>query len=922
MFALLALGTPAAAQGDPPGVRLSKIILVINEGSSATYDVWLNSQPTADVTITLESRNTIIATVSPATLTFTPTAWNDAARQTVTVTAVENDIDDRDPGPPPDAAGRTQITHTVAGGNYDSVTVPDLAVDKLNNDQRGIVRHTRNREGDLQRAGAIAMGEGWTRSYFVSLATEPWANTRVEITNTDPTVLAAVSPTALDFTPSDWNLPQEVMVTVVENDVDEQSNATRKAQVRINHAFTGPDSDYDGYPAGGMAVNVYDRDVDMTVTPTALTLKAGETGTYTVMLDSEPLRGEVEVALRTTSADNVVTVHPSSLTFLRTAWATPQTVQVTAVSGGGATISHRSSPAAFDEVHGVDVAVNVVGAPALPFQLAEPTLPSGDADMGSQLIFQNNRIHKNFISVANTSENQAVTVLVQYYNDVLELVLWYLRVFPPGSNVLIDPYDHRIPGTDPPTNVGEILANSGSADSGRFVIAVTAVGASVGVDGDGAIDADEGNGEKTANVLFPAFLVKDAARGVNLHGVGNIDHCGVLTRTIPDSLSPDTPPINNLEYTENGNDGVFDCRTDDPRTAVDETDRTSRNVGDLSIENARPIAFNHLTGHFTETLLPVDSWGGTPVIRPAVGDTDDLVDYQVLNDANVDAGGRLAEVAGGGTEVAIVNTVSGYANRGDNFEDGTPPGNDTSQGGKIRNTAEDSPRRQRGLNGGALALTALYRGGDRVRQIVRLLSVADEYGEAGKYRLVAAKTAYRVTLMDSDGDALPIPAADPPPVFGGAPEPETPPGTKIIVDGIRIQVDADDCEGTLIDGSWSLSALTRLVPTAVSGAQDFDGLDADVDPMRNASPGWIAFVRTGLKCERDFGDGDSAVGSSVEVADGIPATDRRTFQAGSLLIEEKDTSRTFVTSGRAVVQLITPGGAFAASWPLIPLPAN
>lgn len=543
------------------------------------------------------------------------------------------------------------------------------------------------------------------------------------------------------------------------------------------------------------------------------------------------------------------------------------------------------------------------------------------ADFGSQLIFDNDRAHKNYISIANTHEHRAVTVLTQYYSDALELVLWYLRVLPAGGNVLIDPYDHLIPGTDPPTNVGDVLVKRGPDDSGRFVIAVTAVAASVGVDADadGSISADEGNAEATANVLFPAFLVKDAVRGVDLHGVGNIDRCGVLTRTIPDSPGPDAPPSDNLAYTQNGNDGVFDCRTDDPRTAVDETDRTSRNVGDLNIKNARPIAFNHLTGHFTETLLPGDSWGGTPVIRPAV---DDPVDYQVLHGADGPGGGRLAEVPGGGVEAEIVNTVSGYANRGGNFEEGTTPANDTSQGGKIRNTTEDSPRRQRGLNGGSLALTALYAGGAATEQIVRFLSVADEFGGAGKYRLVAAKTGYRVSLMDQDGDALPIPVADPPPVFGGLDGPAAPPSTKIIVDGIRVLVDAGDCEGTLIDGPWTLSALTSTVPTAVTGAQDFDGLDADVDPMRNTAPGWIAFRRTGLKCETDFGDGDSAVGSSIDVADGVPATDRRTFQAGTLVVEEKDASRTFVTTGRAVVWLVTPKGAFAASWSLTPLPAN
>ena len=69
------------------------------------------------------------------------------------------------------------------------------------------------------------------------------------------------------------------------------------------------------------------------------------------------------------------------------------------------------------------------------------------ADKGSQLIFQSHMDHQNFISVANGNEGRAVTVLVQYYNDELALVLYYLRIIPGGGNVLIDPFDHEIPGS-------------------------------------------------------------------------------------------------------------------------------------------------------------------------------------------------------------------------------------------------------------------------------------------------------------------------------------------------------------------------------------------------------------------------------------------------------------------------------------------
>ena len=52
------------------------------------------------------------------------------------------------------------------------------------------------------------------------------------------------------------------------------------------------------------------------------------------------------------------------------------------------------------------------------------------ADKGSQLIFQSNMAHQNYISVANANDGRAVTVLVQYYNDEMARVLWYLQGYP------------------------------------------------------------------------------------------------------------------------------------------------------------------------------------------------------------------------------------------------------------------------------------------------------------------------------------------------------------------------------------------------------------------------------------------------------------------------------------------------------------
>ncbi len=562
------------------------------------------------------------------------------------------------------------------------------------------------------------------------------------------------------------------------------------------------------------------------------------------------------------------------------------------------------------------------------------------ADKGSQLIFQSNTAHTNYISVANAHSSQAVTVLVQYYNDEMEMILWYLRVLPADSNVLVNPFDHTIPGSDPATNAGEFITGTGKENSGHFVIAVTAVGANldglpagtdvtVAATGEAAAHTNT-NDEPRVNVLFPDFLAED------LHGTDNIDNGGVLTSgaqaAVPDP-APADPVINN-RYARTKPATEADDGTDD--------DNSSKNVGKMTVENAIPVSFNHLTGHFTEALVTTAaggadqtlSWGGTPIIRPSVDNTANAMafgiqDYQALNGTDVgaagEAGGRLAEKDAGGAETSIENAVSGYTNEGANMA-GTDDPTPTNGGGKIDNTADGSPRTQRGLNDmGALVLPALHGGGAESQQIMLMLSVADEFGAPGEYKLMAAKTGYMVTLMDSMGDALPNPAAQEGPVFGGADNPEPPPGTKIIVDGIRVWTDAGDCnedadgnlnEEGMIMGPWTLDHLTSIVPSAVDGTGDFAGLGADMVLTMNASPGWIKFMRTGLECKHDYGDDDIATGTLFEDADGVPATDVRTFNAGTLVMDEKATDRAFVTTGRALLKFITPGSTFAASWTL------
>ena len=81
---------------DTAGVTVTPVsgLVTTEAGGADQFTVVLDTQPIADVTIALSSSDTTEGTVAPAALTFTAANWNTA--QTVTVTGVNDDVDDDD----------------------------------------------------------------------------------------------------------------------------------------------------------------------------------------------------------------------------------------------------------------------------------------------------------------------------------------------------------------------------------------------------------------------------------------------------------------------------------------------------------------------------------------------------------------------------------------------------------------------------------------------------------------------------------------------------------------------------------------------------------------------------------------------------------------------------------------------------------
>jgi hypothetical protein len=112
-----------------PGIIVDPIgnLITTESGGTDFFEVVLNTEPTADVTIGISSSNPDEGTIDQANLTFTPTNWD--IPQTVTITGVDDPIEDGD-------VAYTIITAPASSSDpdYDGLDPDDVALTNLDND--------------------------------------------------------------------------------------------------------------------------------------------------------------------------------------------------------------------------------------------------------------------------------------------------------------------------------------------------------------------------------------------------------------------------------------------------------------------------------------------------------------------------------------------------------------------------------------------------------------------------------------------------------------------------------------------------------------------------------------------------------------------------------------------------------------------
>ena len=139
--------------------------------------------------------------------------------------------------------------------------------------------------------GRLEVKEGASSSYTVVLDSQPASNATVTVDpgNQAGEYGATFSPTSLVFTTSNWDSPQSVTVTGLQDDDDFSIQFSVRHSVTVDRA-TFRFSTY-------LIVTLIDDDrEEVEVSDATLTLFEGETRSYTVWLNRQP-KGDVSISL-------------------------------------------------------------------------------------------------------------------------------------------------------------------------------------------------------------------------------------------------------------------------------------------------------------------------------------------------------------------------------------------------------------------------------------------------------------------------------------------------------------------------------------------------------------------------------------------------------------------------------------------------
>jgi hypothetical protein len=258
---------------DTAGITVTPTAALVTTegGASDSFSVVLTSQPTAPLTIAVSSSDATEGTPAQTLLTFSTANWMTA--QTVTVNGQNDGITDGDIG------YTIQLANpTTTDAKYAAINPSDVEVTNKDNDVPGFAFDP---DSGLEVSEFLD-----TDSVAVTLNTPPTSNVTITFSSSD-TSEGTVLPLSLTFTPANWNVPQTVTVTGV-NDTVADGNVTF---LLVTGTSSSADPNYNGIDPPDIDVVNFDNDtaqVYVKARKRMFTSEAGGSTSFRVRLTTAP----------------------------------------------------------------------------------------------------------------------------------------------------------------------------------------------------------------------------------------------------------------------------------------------------------------------------------------------------------------------------------------------------------------------------------------------------------------------------------------------------------------------------------------------------------------------------------------------------------------------------------------------------------
>lgn len=296
-------------------------------GATDTFTVAFAGGAAPASNVVVNMAGSAQATVSPATLTFTPANYTTA--QTVTVTAVNDTT--------PEAPSVTAMTASTDGAQPAGFTslAGSINVNVYDNDDFGNWGvNTSSPISFVATNGATRLMEGGMNdTVSVVLRRAPTADVVLTSSYSVDNQIT-MSPASLTFTPANWNIPQVVTLAAV-NDTLVEGPQTVSLILTSNTS-----GGYLNTNTGTLGVSVGDNETggpSVVISPSGNTVAEGGTSfTYTVVLGTAPAAGATVRVAPTAYVNNAtntsqVTFSPTSVSFTSANYNVPQTITVAPV---------------------------------------------------------------------------------------------------------------------------------------------------------------------------------------------------------------------------------------------------------------------------------------------------------------------------------------------------------------------------------------------------------------------------------------------------------------------------------------------------------------------------------------------------------------------------------------------------------------